>query len=213
MIRMRRYFFFWPVGFMLLAGFSIPVPADPPKKINQTVRKPSASEKAAPSGLSTQKVAQSLSALPGDATQDEIARFCRNINDKAQDARFELQMRQLGTLRSEIDERIGKLEEKRKEYEDWLARRNAFLTRTQDSFVSIISKMRPDVAAAQLALVDEMAAASVILKLEPRISSAIMNELPSEKSANLIRILVSAQKVPPEKTVGGMTGPAKALPK
>lgn len=143
--------------------------------------------------------AATLPAVPGaNATQDEISRFCGNIDSQAADARFELQSQQLQQLRAQIDERIKVLEDKRQEYENWLNKRNEFLAKAQDSLVNIISKMRPDAAAAQLTLVDDIAAASIILKLSPRISSAIMNEMPPEKSANLTKVLVSVQKVPPE---------------
>jgi len=136
---------------------------------------------------------------PASISQNDIARFCKNIDKQAQDARVELQMRQLAVLRADIDGRMKLLEDKRQEYESWLARRNDFLERTQSSFVGIVAKMRPDAAAAQLALVDEMTAASIILKLEPRVSSAIMNEMTAEKSASLMRILASAQKLPADK--------------
>ena len=133
-----------------------------------------------------------------NASQDEIEKFCGNIDSQAADARFELQSQQLQQLRMQIDDRIKVLEEKREEYENWLNKRNEILAKAQDSLVNIISKMRPDAAAAQLALVDDFAAAAIMLKLTPRISSAIMNELPPEKSANLTKVLVSAQKLPPE---------------
>ena len=133
-----------------------------------------------------------------NASQDEIEKFCGNIDSQAADARFELQSQQLQQLRMQIDDRIKVLEEKREEYENWLNKRNEFLAKAQDSLVNIISKMRPDAAAAQLALVDDFAAAAIMLKLTPRISSAIMNELPPEKSANLTKVLVSAQKLRPE---------------
>lgn len=134
-----------------------------------------------------------------NAPQDEIEKFCGNIDSQAADARFELQSQQLQQLRMQIDDRIKVLEEKRQEYENWLNKRNEFLDKAQDSLVNIISKMRPDAAAAQLNLVDDFAAAAIMLKLTSRISSAIMNELPPEKSANLTKVLVSAQKLPPEK--------------
>ena len=133
-----------------------------------------------------------------NASQDEIEKLCGNIDSQAADARFELQSQQLQQLRMQIDDRIKVLEEKRQEYENWLNKRNEFLAKAQDSLVNIISKMRPDAAAAQLALVDDFAAAAIMLKLTPRVSSAIMNELPPEKSANLTKVLVSAQKLPPE---------------
>lgn len=162
-----------------------------------TTQKPSiANSPAVPNASS---VTNARGALPAaNATQDEIKRFCGNIDSQATDARFELQSQQLLQLRAQIDERIKVLEEKRQEYENWLNKRNEFLAKAQDSLVNIISKMRPDAAAAQLALIDDFAAASIILKLSPRISSAIMNELPPEKSASLTKVLVSAQKLPPE---------------
>lgn len=218
----KNVFYFLLAGFTWFAGFSAPLMAGPPRKIDQAVPQP------APAAASTQKqpesppeprpVAASEEARPplstplANATRNEIARFCRNIDSQARNARFELQVRQLNGMRGQLDARIRLLEEKRKEYEDWLAKRNAFLARTQDSFVGIISKMRPDAAAAQLALVDEVAAASIILKLKPRISSAIMNELQPEKSANLMRILVSAQKVPVEKPARNTPAVIKGTP-
>ena len=164
-----------------------------------------AQNQAAPAQGSPNKAATASSSstasagLPAaNASQDEIEKFCGNIYSQAADARFELQSQQLQQLRMQIDDRIKVLEEKRQEYENWLKKRNEFLAKAQDSLVNIISKMRPDAAAAQLALVDDFAAAAIMLKLTPRVSSAIMNELPPEKSANLTKVLVSAQKLPPE---------------
>jgi len=133
--------------------------------------------------------------------QDEAAsRFCRNIETQAEAAHFELQLRRLETKRHEINERIALLEKKRDEYESWLKKRDDFLEKTQNSFIAIISKMKPAAAAEQLALSDDMVAASILLKLKASQASAIMNELPPEKAANLTHILASAQKVPHEKT-------------
>lgn len=160
------------------------------KAVNTATQNKSATVPSAPSAQRT---------LPSaNASQDEIEKFCGNIDSQAADARFELQSQQLQQLRTQIDDRIKVLEEKRQEYENWLNKRNEFLAKAQDSLVNIISKMRPDAAAAQLALVDDFAAAAIMLKLTPRVSSAIMNELPPEKSANLTKVLVSAQKLPPE---------------
>ncbi|WP_022708724.1 MotE family protein [Bartonella bovis] len=130
---------------------------------------------------------------------EEVERFCDNIGSQAADARFQLQRQQLEQLRDQINERVKILEEKRREYEVWLEKRNEFLALAEDSLVEIISKMRPDAAAAQLALMSDLVAASLVLKLSPKISSAIMNELPPEKSAELTQILVSAQQASAKK--------------
>ena len=192
----RRKFFVGIVATSFVAGI-LEMQAQTPTTPNNTLPAQTQSGQNTPSN--NQAPSSSNNGLPSsNASQDEISRFCGNIDSQAADARFELQSQQLQQLRAQIDERIKVLEEKRQDYENWLNKRNEFLAKAQDSLVNIISKMRPDAAAAQLALVDDFAAASIILKLSPRVSSAIMNELPPEKSANLTKVLVSAQKVAPE---------------
>ncbi|AQX20289.1 MotE family protein [Bartonella sp. WD16.2] len=154
-----------------------------------------------PENSAPQTKASPVSLTQGKSKKEteEVERFCDNIGSQAADARFQLQRQQLQQLRDQIDERVKILEEKRREYEVWLEKRNEFLSMAEDSLVEIISKMRPDAAAAQLALMSDLVAASLVLKLSPKISSAIMNELPPEKSAELTQILVSAQQVSAKK--------------
>lgn len=126
----------------------------------------------------------------------EIDRYCTNISDKAADERYAMQTRELAQLRADIDSRIEQLDAKRKEYEVWLKRRDAFIDKAEDSLVGIISKMRPDAAAAQMALLGDEAAAALLLKLNPRVSSVILNEMPAEKSSKLARVIVGSRIVP-----------------
>ncbi|WP_315975232.1 MotE family protein [Phyllobacterium zundukense] len=126
----------------------------------------------------------------------EIDRYCTNISDKAADERYAMQTRELAQLRADIDSRIEQLDTKRKEYEVWLKRRDEFIDKAEDSLVGIISKMRPDAAAAQMALLGDEAAAALLLKLNPRVSSVILNEMPAEKSSKLARVIVGSRIVP-----------------
>ncbi|OPB30112.1 MotE family protein [Bartonella sp. WD12.1] len=170
---------------------STAAPTKTPTTISTTTPADSASETKASPVSSTQGLSKK--------DTEEVERFCDNIGSQAADARFQLQRQQLQQLRDQIDERVKTLEEKRREYEVWLEKRNEFLSMAEDSLVEIISKMRPDAAAAQLALMSDLVAASLVLKLSPKISSAIMNELPPEKSAELTQILVSAQQTSSKK--------------
>lgn len=131
---------------------------------------------------------------PALGNLDEIRKFCGNIDDQAADARYALQAKQLTELKADVEERMQALEEKRREYEMWLKRRDEFVSKAQDSLVDIISKMKPDAAAAQMALIGDEAAAALILKLNPRASSIILNEMPPEKAAKLARVIVGAQR-------------------
>jgi flagellar motility protein MotE (MotC chaperone) len=135
-------------------------------------------------------------AQPQDDTVQEVDRYCTNITDKATDARYAMQTRELAQLRADIDSRIEQLDAKRKEYEVWLKRRDEFIDKAEDSLVGIISKMRPDAAAAQMALLGDEAAAALLLKLNPRVSSVILNEMPAEKSSRLARVIVGSRVVP-----------------
>ncbi len=130
-----------------------------------------------------------------DDSGQEIDRYCSNITDKAADARYAMQTRELQELRADIDSRIELLDAKRKEYEVWLKRRDEFIDKAEDSLVGIISKMRPDAAAAQMALLGDEAAAALLLKLNPRVSSVILNEMPPEKSSKLARVIVGSRVV------------------
>lgn len=130
------------------------------------------------------------------APKDEVDRYCTNITDTAADARYAMQTRELAQLRADMDSRIEQLDAKRKEYEIWLKRRDEFIDKAEDSLVGIISKMRPDAAAAQMALLGDEAAAALLLKLNPRVSSVILNEMPAEKSSRLARVIVGSRVVP-----------------
>lgn len=138
--------------------------------------------------------AQQLASSPPLGNLDEIRKFCGNIDDQAADARYALQAKQLTELKADVEERMRALEEKRREYEMWLKRRDEFVSKAQDLLVDIISKMKPDAAAAQMALIGDEAAAALILKLNPRVSSIILNEMPPEKAAKLARVIVGSQR-------------------
>jgi flagellar motility protein MotE (MotC chaperone) len=132
------------------------------------------------------------------ATADEVQRFCTNITDAARDRRYALQAKELERLKSDIDERIKALEAKRSEYEDWLKRRDDFLAKIEDNVVKIYAKMKPDAAAERLAEVQVELAAGILMKLDPRQASTILNEMDSTAAAVITGIMVTAtRKVDP----------------
>lgn len=138
--------------------------------------------------------AEDGTAVDAAAGTDEIQRFCTNIADEARDRRYALQTEQLEKLKQEVDARVVALEKKRAEYEDWLARRDAFLAKAQDQLVSIYSNMRPDAAAERLANVRVELAAAILMKLEPRTAGVILNEMESKAAATLTGIIASAAR-------------------
>lgn len=147
---------------------------------------------AAPAAAQSEASAGAPAALPADA--DEIQRFCSNIVDAARDRRYALQAAELEKLKAEIDERVKLLEAKRLEYEQWLKRRDAFLDKAQDDVVKIYSKMKPDAAAERLAAVKLELAAGILMKLNPKQASTILNEMDSKVAAVITGVMATAAR-------------------
>ena len=134
-----------------------------------------------------------IASAAGEAT-DDIQRFCSNIADAARDRRYALQKAELETLQKDVDERITRLEDKRREYEEWLQRRNEFLEKAEGNLVDIYSRMRPDAAAERLAEVNVELAAGILMKLQARQAGIILNEMDSKAAAALTGIMASAAR-------------------
>jgi flagellar motility protein MotE (MotC chaperone) len=160
---------------------------------------------AAPAGRATAEdaapqaaPAEQDAAAPAAAGGDEVQRFCSNIVDAARDRRYALQAEELQKLKADIDERMKALEAKRVEYEGWLKRRDDFLAKAEDNVVKIYAKMKPDAAAERLAAVRVELAAGILMKLDPRQASTILNEMDSKVAAVITGVMASAaRKVDP----------------
>lgn len=134
-----------------------------------------------------------LAQTPAEVAETAAA-YCGNLANDAADARFQRQVNRLKEVEADIEGRLAALEEKRVEVEDWLKRRELFLARAEESLVAIYSGMRPDAASAQLAVMDELTAAALIAKVNPRTASAILNEMAAEKAARIATIMTGLSR-------------------
>jgi flagellar motility protein MotE (MotC chaperone) len=155
--------------------------APPAKTKPDATPKPKADAAAKPAP----KPAAPASAAAEPGADGEAAQFCRNISDAASDARFSWQVRVLEQLDKQVKESVDRLEIKRAEYEDWLKRREDFLKKVEDGVVEMYGRMRPEAAAPQIASMTEEVALSVLMKLKPRVSSAILSEMEPARAARL----------------------------
>ena len=126
------------------------------------------------------------------APTDDVHEFCSNIADDAKDLRYARKASELKALQDEVEARIELLEEKNREFEAWIERRNNFQRRAQDSLVEIYGKMRPDAAAARLELLGADLAAVILMKLSPRQAGVILNEMDAKKAALVTGIISAA---------------------
>ena len=140
------------------------------------------------------EIIEALDRAPEPQVTGEITRFCTNIADAARDRRHALQTAELKQLQGEIDRRMERLDEKRAEYEAWLARRDAFAEMAQKAVVDIYARMRPDAAAERMAALDPELTAAILMKLDSRLSSVILNEMELKAAATVTSIMASAAR-------------------
>jgi flagellar motility protein MotE (MotC chaperone) len=124
--------------------------------------------------------------------QNDAERYCRNIADAAKEAKFAWQVKTIGELEDALAKRTIELESKRAEIEDWLKKREAFMALAEERLVGIYSKMRADAASAQIQELGPITAAALLMKLQPRVSSAILNEMPAADAARLASLMVDS---------------------
>ena len=123
------------------------------------------------------------------------ATYCENIGDAAIEARDAIRAKYLIELESRIEVRMTALEERRAEVERWMKQREEFIDRAQRSLVDIYTAMRPEAAAKQISILDDLTAAAILVKLKPRTASAILNEIKPIRAARLAGVIAGSAKV------------------
>ncbi len=141
-------------------------------------------------------VAPAISAEPKPAQQTTGDQYCSAIANAAADARFAWQKQTLLETEKKVEKSVEELNAKILEYQKWMARRDEFSRKAQASITDIYAKMKPDAAAQQLSALDEETAAAVLIKLSPKISSALMAEMDAKKAARLTAIIAGSSKGP-----------------
>ena len=152
-------------------------------------------------GPTARAAAPALPAAPPTAVAPvpatDAQRFCQNVAAAAADARFALQTRKLNDLQEGIAQRVVALEAKEAEVKALLGAHEEARKRAEASLVGIYAKMRPDAAAGQIAALDDAIAAAVLSGLNPRQSSAILNEIPAERAVKLVATIAGLVPPPP----------------
>lgn len=126
--------------------------------------------------------------------------YCTNIANAAADARFVWQKKVIAEMEQELAKRMTAMEEKAAELQKWLARREEFSKKANETLLRIYARMRPDAAAVQLAALDEETAASLLVRLEPRTASLILNEMEPGQAVRLTATISGAGKFDPAKS-------------
>lgn len=126
--------------------------------------------------------------------------YCKNIAEAASDARIKWQTWKLISLEARLKGRIEELQRSEREFQNWVKRREDLLAEVEDQVVSIIGRMRPEAAAAQLSTTDEEAAVGVLLKLKSRVASSILDEMEPSRAAQLTQSMMGLARPETERS-------------
>jgi flagellar motility protein MotE (MotC chaperone) len=129
---------------------------------------------------------------PDKSVDGGVARYCSNVAPLAAEARIAWQEKRLTELAGQIKQRIAELEKKEAEAREWVTKREALMNSASEDVAAIYGKMEPEAAAAQLALMDDATAVSILGKLNARAASAILNEMEADKAGKLTAVMSGA---------------------
>ena len=120
--------------------------------------------------------------------------YCVNFSDEAQEAQLAWRLKKIEELEAGLSKRMDALEKAKADVTRWMAKREAFLELARASLVEIYTRMRPDAAAQQLAALDDMMAAAILMKLKAKVASLILAEIEAERAAQLARVIAGAAR-------------------
>ena len=120
--------------------------------------------------------------------------YCVNFSDEAQEAQLAWRLKKIEELEKGLSKRMDALEKTKADVARWMAKREAFLELARASLVEIYTRMRPDAAALQLAALDDMTAAAILVKLKAKTASVILAEIEAERAAQLARVIAGAAR-------------------
>jgi flagellar motility protein MotE (MotC chaperone) len=126
------------------------------------------------------------------SAESGVSRYCANVAPVAAEARIAWETHRLNELDAQIKQRIAELGKAEAETQDWVSKREALLNSASDDVVAIYSKMDPEAAAAQLAVIDEAIAVSILHKLKVSAASAILNQMEAARAARLTSQILAA---------------------
>lgn len=122
--------------------------------------------------------------------------YCKSLGPAAGEARMKWQADQLSRLERQVEDATAELEQRRKELQGWIKRRDDFIRRANDQLIAIYRSIKPEVAALQLSELDDETASAILLKLDARVASRIFDELPGPRAARLVTLISGASAFP-----------------
>jgi flagellar motility protein MotE (MotC chaperone) len=128
----------------------------------------------------------SASAVPA-AAED----LCEAFADKAAEAKLARQRKELLEVRTNIEKQLLVLEEKTKQLESWVTKRNEIRESVSTNLVKMYSNVESETAAQQLQKLNPQSAAQILQKLKPKQSGEIVTAMDVEFASKVMKIMMA----------------------
>ncbi|MEZ5899382.1 MAG: hypothetical protein R3D51_07795 [Hyphomicrobiaceae bacterium] len=132
--------------------------------------------------------------------------YCHVVVDEAIAAKLAEEKRRALALKAEIETKLAELKAATAEQKEWLRLRKAFQDRATDNLVDVYALMDAEAAAQRLIGVSDDVSAAILLKLPPKVTSAILAEMQTEAAGRLTAYLAGSADV----TARKVSSPAPA---
>lgn len=130
------------------------------------------------------------------AAADEAIDYCRAFADKAREARFANQERQLDTLKSDIEAQLVELDARTKELRGWVEKRERIKATISENLVRLYTNVEPETAAAQLQKLDVSQVSALLQQLNPKIAGEIMSVMEPDFASKLTQSMLANARKP-----------------
>jgi flagellar motility protein MotE (MotC chaperone) len=121
--------------------------------------------------------------------------YCAAVREDLANREAALDKLELKQLATAVDTQLTELEKRIASHKEWLAKREEFSVRLQDSLIQIYAKMQAESAAPRLSAMPDTTAASILLGLDTRQASAILSEMEALKAAHISSLVAAAADV------------------
>jgi len=129
-----------------------------------------------------------VASMDREKYKEVAAEYCQKLGPITGEARALFLQKAFASLDDELNRKTEELNKRIAEHVSWLSQRQQMMEQIGAALVETITRMRPDAAAQQISSMEENLAAALLLKVGPKASSALLNEMPPAKAGRLVSI-------------------------
>jgi flagellar motility protein MotE (MotC chaperone) len=139
------------------------------------------------SGSQSEEPTLPVASMAPSAAED----LCEAFADKAAEAKLARQRKELLEVKATIEKQLVVLDEKTKQLESWVTKRNEIRESVSTSLVKMYSNVESETAAQQLQKLNPQSAAEILQRLKPKQSGEIVTAMDVDFASKVMKIMMA----------------------